>query len=70
MDDLIFSIADLISHISEVTWLEPGDVLVTGSAEGAGALRDPQVFLQDGDLVEVEVSGIGTLSNMIREQAV
>ncbi|MEM9085066.1 MAG: fumarylacetoacetate hydrolase family protein [Pseudomonadota bacterium] len=69
MDDLIFSVAQLISHISEVTWLEPGDVLVTGSAEGAGALRDPQIFLQDGDVVEIEVSGIGTLTNLIREQA-
>ncbi len=68
IDDLVFSFADLISHISEVTWLEPGDVIVTGSPEGAGALRDPQVFLQDGDIVEVEVAGIGTLINPIVEQ--
>jgi 2-keto-4-pentenoate hydratase/2-oxohepta-3-ene-1,7-dioic acid hydratase in catechol pathway len=68
MDDLIFSCADLISHISEVTWLEPGDVIVTGSPEGAGALRDPQVFLKEGDVVEVEVSGIGTLTNPVIEQ--
>lgn len=68
IDDLVFSFADLISHISEVTWLEPGDVIVTGSPEGAGALRDPQVFLQEGDLVEVEVSGIGVLSNSVIEQ--
>ena len=38
-DDLIFSFAHLISHISEVNWLEPEDVIVTGSPEGAGALR-------------------------------
>ncbi len=68
IDDLIFSFADLISHISEVTWLEPGDVLVTGSAEGAGALRNPQVFLQEGDVVEIDVAGIGTLKNPIVEQ--
>ena len=68
IDDLIFSFAQLISHISEVTWLEPGDVLVTGSAEGSGALRNPQVFLSEGDVVEVEVSGIGTLVNEVREQ--
>ncbi|MEM9842349.1 MAG: fumarylacetoacetate hydrolase family protein [Pseudomonadota bacterium] len=68
MDDLIFSCADLISHISEVTWLEPGDVIVTGSPEGAGALRNPQVFLKQGDVVEVEVSGIGTLINPVIEQ--
>ena len=68
IDDLIFSFADLISHISEITWLEPGDVLVTGSAEGAGALRNPQVFLAEGDVVEIEVAGIGTLVNEVREQ--
>ncbi|MEM1019786.1 MAG: fumarylacetoacetate hydrolase family protein [Sphingomonadales bacterium] len=68
IDDLVFSFADLISHISEVTWLEPGDVIVTGSPEGAGALRKPQVFLKDGDVVEIEVSGIGTLTNPIVEQ--
>ena len=68
IDDLIFSFADLISHISEVTWLEPGDVLVTGSAEGAGALRQPPCFLAQGDVVEVEVSGIGTLRNQVVEQ--
>ena len=68
LDDLIFSFAELISHISEVTWLEPGDVLVTGSAEGAGALRNPPTFLADGDVVEVEVSGIGTLENPVQEQ--
>lgn len=69
LDDLIFSFAELISHISEVTWLEPGDVLVTGSAEGAGALRNPPAFLVPGDVVEVEVDGIGTLTNGVIEQA-
>ena len=69
LDDLIFSFADLISHISEVTWLEPGDVLVTGSAEGAGALRNPQLFLEAGDVVEVDIAGVGTLSNAVVEQA-
>ncbi|MEM7325079.1 MAG: fumarylacetoacetate hydrolase family protein [Actinomycetota bacterium] len=68
IDDLIFSFADLISHISEVTWLEPGDVLVTGSPEGAGALRQPPTFLAEGDVVEVEVDGIGTLTNPVEEQ--
>ncbi len=68
LDDLIFSFADLISHISEITWLEPGDVIVTGSAEGAGALREPPVFLKEGDVVEIEVDGIGTLTNEVVEQ--
>ena len=68
IDDLIFSFAQLIATISEVNWLQPGDVIVTGSAEGAGALREPAVFLSPGDTVEVEVSGIGTLVNTIEEQ--
>jgi 2-keto-4-pentenoate hydratase/2-oxohepta-3-ene-1,7-dioic acid hydratase in catechol pathway len=70
IDDLIFSFAELVSHISEINWLEPGDVIVTGSAEGAGALRDPRIFLAPGDTVEVEVSGIGTLVNGIVEQVI
>ncbi|MEM9224601.1 MAG: fumarylacetoacetate hydrolase family protein [Pseudomonadota bacterium] len=68
IDDLIFSVRELVSHISEVAFLLPGDVIVTGSGEGAGALRKPQIFLQEGDVVEVEVSGVGTLTNTIVEQ--
>jgi 2-keto-4-pentenoate hydratase/2-oxohepta-3-ene-1,7-dioic acid hydratase in catechol pathway len=60
----------MVSHISEINWLEPGDVVVTGSAEGAGALRDPRVFLMEGDTIEVEVSGIGTLVNGVVEQVI
>ncbi len=68
LDDLIFSFAELISYISEFAWLEPGDVIVTGAAEGVGALRDPMVVLKAGDTVEVEVSGIGTLVNGVADQ--
>jgi 2-keto-4-pentenoate hydratase/2-oxohepta-3-ene-1,7-dioic acid hydratase in catechol pathway len=68
LDDLIFGFAQLISHISDVYPLQPGDVIVTGAAEGVGALRDPAVFLAPGDTIEVEVSGIGTLVNGVREQ--
>jgi 2-keto-4-pentenoate hydratase/2-oxohepta-3-ene-1,7-dioic acid hydratase in catechol pathway len=68
LDDLIFSFAQLISHISDIYPLQPGDVIVTGAAEGVGALREPAVFLQPGDRIEVEVSGVGTLVNGVREQ--
>lgn len=68
LDDLIFSFAQLISHISEVYPLQPGDVIVTGAAEGAGGLREPATFLAPGDTIEVEVSGVGTLINGVREQ--
>jgi 2-keto-4-pentenoate hydratase/2-oxohepta-3-ene-1,7-dioic acid hydratase in catechol pathway len=68
LDDLIFSFAQLISHISDIYPLQPGDVIVTGAAEGVGALRDPAVFLAPGDSIEIEVSGVGTLVNGVREQ--
>jgi 2-keto-4-pentenoate hydratase/2-oxohepta-3-ene-1,7-dioic acid hydratase in catechol pathway len=68
LDDLIFSFAQLISNISDVYPLQPGDVIVTGAAEGVGALRDPSVFLEPGDTVEVQVSDVGTLINEVREQ--
>ena len=68
LDDLIFSFAELIAFISEFTWLEPGDVVVTGSPEGVGVLRDPQVLLHAGDTVEVEVSGVGALTNSVIDQ--
>ncbi len=68
LDDLIFSCAQLISHISEVYELQPGDVIATGSAEGVGALREPAVFLAPGDVVEIEVTGIGKLVNQVVEQ--
>lgn len=68
LDDLIFSFAQLISHISEVYHLQPGDVIATGSAEGVGALREPAAFLSPGDTVDINISDIGTLSNTVIEQ--
>lgn len=60
---LIFSIPTLISVISAFTRLEPGDIILTGTPGGVGFRRDPQVFLQDGDVVEVEVAGVGAIRN-------
>lgn len=68
LDDLIFSFAELIAFISEFTWLEPGDVIVTGSPQGVGVLRDPRILLSAGDVVEVEVSGVGILVNTVNDQ--
>lgn len=62
---LIFSIPRLIHYISTVMTLEPGDVIVTGTPSGVGVKRDPQLFMKAGDLVEVEVSGLGRLANHI-----
>jgi 2-keto-4-pentenoate hydratase/2-oxohepta-3-ene-1,7-dioic acid hydratase in catechol pathway len=62
---LIFSIPWLISYISQFTILEPGDVIVTGTPSGFGSTRKPPVFLDIGDIVEVEIEKIGTLRNTV-----
>lgn len=66
---MIHSIPALIEHISTLTTLEPGDVIVTGTPGGIGAKRKPPVFLADGDVVEIEVDRIGVLRNRIAREA-
>lgn len=68
-DQLIFDVATLIATISEAMQLEPGDVIITGTPAGVGAARDPKVFMKDGDICEVEIEGIGTLSNPVKADA-
>jgi 2-keto-4-pentenoate hydratase/2-oxohepta-3-ene-1,7-dioic acid hydratase in catechol pathway len=64
-NDLLFGVAELISLISQEVTLDPGDVIVTGTPSGVGVFRDPQVFLEPGDVVTVEVEGVGRLTNPI-----
>jgi 2-keto-4-pentenoate hydratase/2-oxohepta-3-ene-1,7-dioic acid hydratase in catechol pathway len=63
--DLIFSVPFLVAYISNAFTLEPGDVILTGTPAGVGWGRDPKVSLQPGDVVEVEVEGIGVLQNPV-----
>ena len=63
--NLIFKVPDLVSYISQIMTVEPGDVISTGTPSGVGVGRKPQVFLKPGDVVEVEVEGIGTLRNAV-----
>jgi 2-keto-4-pentenoate hydratase/2-oxohepta-3-ene-1,7-dioic acid hydratase in catechol pathway len=65
--DLLFGVADLISIISQEVTLDPGDVIVTGTPSGVGVFREPQLFLQPGDLVAVEVERIGRLTNPVTD---
>ncbi len=67
-DDLIFSVAFLISHLSKAMTLEPGDIIATGTPSGVGGARKPQVWLKPGDVCEVEISGIGILRNTVADQ--
>jgi len=67
--NMLFPIADLIAYISTFTTLKPGDVIATGTPTGAGARFDPPRFLVPGDVVEVEVAGVGVLENTVADEA-
>jgi 2-keto-4-pentenoate hydratase/2-oxohepta-3-ene-1,7-dioic acid hydratase in catechol pathway len=62
---MIFPIGRLIASLSLGTTLEPGDVIATGTPEGVGFARTPPEFLADGDVMEVEIEGIGILRNQV-----
>jgi len=64
-ENLIFTFADLIAYITTFTTLKPGDMIVTGTPTGAGARFDPPKWLKEGDVVEIEVPGVGMLSNKV-----
>lgn len=64
--DLIFDVPTLIAAISRSMTLSPGDVIATGTPEGVGVGFDPPRFLKDGDVVEVEIAGIGAIRNQVR----
>lgn len=64
--DMVFSVSDLVSQLSEYMTLEPGDVVLTGTPGGVGAARTPPVWIQHGDTVEVEITNIGVLRNSFR----
>lgn len=64
-DLMMFDIPTLIAFVSTFTTLEPGDVLVTGTPGGVGLRRDPQVWMKHGDVVEVELEGVGVLRNPV-----
>lgn len=64
--DMIFPVARLIADLSRGMTLEAGTVILTGTPSGVGMARTPPVWLEDGDTVEVEIDGLGTLTNRVR----
>ena len=66
--DLIFPIPELIAYISTFTPLAPGDVIATGTPEGVGARRTPPRFMVAGDVLEVDIPGVGRLSNRVADE--
>jgi 2-keto-4-pentenoate hydratase/2-oxohepta-3-ene-1,7-dioic acid hydratase in catechol pathway len=63
--EMIFGVAELISFCSQAFTLEPGDVILTGTPWGCGEFMDPKRSLNDGDVVECEIEGIGVLRNPV-----
>lgn len=66
--NMIFSVAEIIAHITRTMTLEPGDLIATGTPAGVGAFRDPKILLKDGDEITVEVEGLGSLTNPVTKE--
>ena len=67
-NDLVFTIHNLIYRLTECMTLEPGDIIVSGTPAGVGYARTPPVFMKPGDIIEIEVDGIGVLTNTIEDE--
>jgi len=63
--DMIFRVPFIVSYISEIATLEPGDVILTGTPPGIGNTRTPQVFMKPGDTITVEIERVGKLTNPV-----
>ena len=62
---MVFSVPFLVSYVSSLATLEPGDVILTGTPAGIGCNRKPPVFLRAGDQVSVQIDGVGILANPV-----
>ena len=67
--DMIWGVAETIALLTECLTLEPGDVIAMGTPAGVGQARTPPVWMKHGDTIEIEIDGIGLLSNPIRDEA-
>lgn len=65
---MTYPVRELISYLSRITPLQPGDVIATGTPSGVGAARKPPLYLKPGDLVEVEIERVGTLRNPVEAE--
>jgi 2-keto-4-pentenoate hydratase/2-oxohepta-3-ene-1,7-dioic acid hydratase in catechol pathway len=67
--NMVFKVGEILYHLSRVMTLEPCDIIATGTPAGVGFARKPQQFLKHGDIVRIEVEGIGVLENSVEERA-
>ena len=70
VNEMIFSVEELVAYMSQIMPLEPGDIIATGSPEGTGGSMEPQVWLSAGDQIEFEVPGIGLLKNSVVDEVI
>ena len=70
VNEMIFSVEELVAYMSQIMPLEPGDIIATGSPEGTGGSMEPQVWLSAGDQIEFEVPGIGLLKNSVVDEGI
>lgn len=66
--EMIFDIRTIVSNLSRSMTLLPGTVILTGTPDGVGFTRQPPLFLKDGDIINVEIEKIGTLSNRVMKE--
>jgi acylpyruvate hydrolase len=67
-DNMMFPIVEMLVYITQGMTLEPGDVIFTGTPSGVGHARKPPVWMKNGDTIEVEIEGVGTLRNSIADE--
>jgi 2-keto-4-pentenoate hydratase/2-oxohepta-3-ene-1,7-dioic acid hydratase in catechol pathway len=66
--DMVFSVSEIVAHLSRIMTLKPGDIIATGTPSGVGMVMQPQKWLNDGDIVKIEIEGIGILNNSVEER--
>ncbi len=64
---MIFDIPAIISYLSTIIWLRPGDIISTGTPDGSAAAHSPALWLKEGDVVEVDIEGLGVLRNVVKD---
>jgi 2-keto-4-pentenoate hydratase/2-oxohepta-3-ene-1,7-dioic acid hydratase in catechol pathway len=63
--EMVFKIPEILSFISKSITLKPGDVISTGTPDGVGYFHDPKLLLKPGDVIEIELDGLGLLRNPV-----
>jgi 2,4-didehydro-3-deoxy-L-rhamnonate hydrolase len=63
--NMVFGVAEIVAFVSQAITLEPGDLIITGTPAGVGAFRKPQVWLQPGDEITIEIDGLGSITNPV-----